>query len=111
MSLLTFAKLAWTLGVVAWFVLRLPFQRKAVSQMLEEYRNRPDEDRQDLTSGGQWHSQCNTGTNALMTDDNQNSRDHGCQRSIRRHSCTDVHPAQCKHLQCTTKNNTRCNIA
>lgn len=29
MSLLTFAKLAWTLGVVAWFVLRLPFQRKA----------------------------------------------------------------------------------
>lgn len=29
MSLLTFAKIAWTLGVAAWFVIRLPFQYKA----------------------------------------------------------------------------------
>lgn len=29
MSLLLFSKIAWAAGVIAWFVLRLPFQRKA----------------------------------------------------------------------------------
>lgn len=29
MSLVTFAKIAWTLGVLSWFLIRLPFQIKA----------------------------------------------------------------------------------
>lgn len=29
MSLVTFAKIAWTIGVLAWFLIRLPFQIKA----------------------------------------------------------------------------------
>lgn len=40
MSLLTFAKLAWTLGVVAWFVIRLPFQFKARRTGVADARRR-----------------------------------------------------------------------
>lgn len=40
MTLLTFAKLAWTLGVVAWFVLRLPFQHKARRASVKDARRK-----------------------------------------------------------------------
>lgn len=40
MSLLTFAKIAWACGVVAWFVMRLPFQRKARRMAVSDARHR-----------------------------------------------------------------------
>ena len=40
MSLITFAKLAWALGVVAWFLIRLPFQMKARRTKVADGRRR-----------------------------------------------------------------------
>ncbi|MFS8038639.1 protein-S-isoprenylcysteine O-methyltransferase [Xanthobacter sp. AM11] len=40
MSLLTFAKIAWALGVVAWYVMRMPFERKAKRQRVADARHR-----------------------------------------------------------------------
>ncbi|MEP9356985.1 protein-S-isoprenylcysteine O-methyltransferase [Xanthobacter sp. KR7-65] len=40
MSLITFAKIAWAVGVVAWYVLRIPFQRKAKKQRVADARHR-----------------------------------------------------------------------
>ena len=40
MSLLLFSKIAWASGVVAWFVMRLPFQRKARRQKVSDARHR-----------------------------------------------------------------------
>lgn len=41
MSLLTFAKIfAWAVGVVSWYVLRIPFERKAKRQRVADARHR-----------------------------------------------------------------------
>lgn len=40
MSLLLFAKIAWAVGVVTWFVMRLPFQRKARRKAVADARHR-----------------------------------------------------------------------
>lgn len=40
MSLLLFSKIAWASGVVAWFVMRLPFQRKARRMKVTDARHR-----------------------------------------------------------------------
>ena len=40
MSLLTFAKIAWAVGVVSWYVLRIPFERKAKKQRVADARHR-----------------------------------------------------------------------
>lgn len=40
MSLVTFAKIAWAVGVVAWYVLRIPFERKAKRQRVADARHR-----------------------------------------------------------------------
>ncbi|MFG1359304.1 protein-S-isoprenylcysteine O-methyltransferase [Xanthobacter pseudotagetidis] len=40
MSLLAFSKLAWALGVAAWFVMRLPFERKARRMKVADARHR-----------------------------------------------------------------------
>lgn len=40
MTLLTFAKFAWALGVVSWYVLRIPFQRKARRLKVVDARHR-----------------------------------------------------------------------
>jgi protein-S-isoprenylcysteine O-methyltransferase Ste14 len=40
MSLLTFAKIAWAVGVVSWYVLRIPFEQKAKRQRVADARHR-----------------------------------------------------------------------
>lgn len=40
MSLLAFAKIAWAVGVVSWYVLRIPFERKAKRQRVADARHR-----------------------------------------------------------------------
>lgn len=40
MSLLAFSKIAWALGVAAWFVMRLPFERKARRMKVADARHR-----------------------------------------------------------------------
>lgn len=40
MTLLTFAKIAWAVGVVSWYVLRIPFERKAKRQRVADARHR-----------------------------------------------------------------------
>ena len=40
MSLLTFAKIAWAVGIVSWYVLRIPFERKAKRQRVADARHR-----------------------------------------------------------------------
>ncbi len=40
MSLVTFAKIAWALGVAAWYCLRIPFQRKARRLKVVDARHR-----------------------------------------------------------------------
>lgn len=40
MSLLAISKIAWVLGVIAWYVLRIPFQRKARRQSVKDARHR-----------------------------------------------------------------------
>ncbi|MFG1344965.1 protein-S-isoprenylcysteine O-methyltransferase [Xanthobacter autotrophicus DSM 431] len=40
MSLLTFAKIAWAAGVVCWYVLRIPFERKAKRLRVADARHR-----------------------------------------------------------------------
>lgn len=40
MSLLTFAKIAWAAGVVSWYVLRIPFERKARRLKVADARHR-----------------------------------------------------------------------
>lgn len=40
MSLVTFAKIAWAVGVAAWYVLRIPFERKAKRQGVADARHR-----------------------------------------------------------------------
>jgi protein-S-isoprenylcysteine O-methyltransferase Ste14 len=40
MSLLAFSKIVWALGVAAWFVMRLPFERKARRMKVADARHR-----------------------------------------------------------------------
>lgn len=40
MSLLAFSKIAWALGVAAWFLMRLPFERKARRMKVADARHR-----------------------------------------------------------------------
>jgi protein-S-isoprenylcysteine O-methyltransferase Ste14 len=40
MTLLTFAKIAWAVGVASWYVLRIPFERKAKRQRVADARHR-----------------------------------------------------------------------
>ncbi|MGQ3676326.1 protein-S-isoprenylcysteine O-methyltransferase [Xanthobacter sp. TB0139] len=40
MSLLAISKIAWALGVVCWYVLRIPFQRKARRQKVKDASHR-----------------------------------------------------------------------
>ncbi|MEP9348017.1 protein-S-isoprenylcysteine O-methyltransferase [Xanthobacter sp. KR7-225] len=40
MSLLALSKIAWVLGVISWFVLRLPFERKARRMKVQDARHR-----------------------------------------------------------------------
>ncbi|MFG1298626.1 protein-S-isoprenylcysteine O-methyltransferase [Xanthobacter sp. V3C-3] len=40
MTLVTFAKIAWALGVVSWYVMRIPFERKAKRQKVADARHR-----------------------------------------------------------------------
>lgn len=40
MSLVTFAKIAWAVGVASWYVLRIPFERKAKRQRVADARHR-----------------------------------------------------------------------
>ncbi|MFG1350396.1 protein-S-isoprenylcysteine O-methyltransferase [Xanthobacter autotrophicus] len=49
MSLVTFAKIAWAVGVVSWYVLRIPFQRKAKRQQVADARHRTARDMTLLT--------------------------------------------------------------
>lgn len=49
MSLLLFSKIAWASGVIAWFVMRLPFQRKARRMKVSDARHRNARDMTLLT--------------------------------------------------------------
>lgn len=40
MSLLAFAKIAWAAGVICWYVMRIPFERKAKRQGVADARHR-----------------------------------------------------------------------
>lgn len=40
MTLLAFSKIAWALGVAAWYVIRLPFERKAKRAQVADARHR-----------------------------------------------------------------------
>lgn len=40
MTLLAFSKIAWALGVMAWYVIRLPFERKAKRAQVADARHR-----------------------------------------------------------------------
>ncbi len=40
MSLLAISKIAWAIGVMAWYVMRIPFQRKARRQSVKDARHR-----------------------------------------------------------------------
>ena len=80
-------------------------------QLLEEDGNRTNEDREDLASCCQRHSQRDAGADALMADDDEDGRDDRCESRIRRHGGTDVHPAECEHLQRTTEDDARRDIA
>ncbi|MNI99637.1 hypothetical protein D3C73_1587640 [compost metagenome] len=64
--------------------------------MLEEYRDRPDENSQYLPGGRNRNRNGNPRSDRLMADDNQNRGYDAGQRGIRRHGGTDVHPAKCQ---------------
>ncbi|MFG1317615.1 protein-S-isoprenylcysteine O-methyltransferase [Xanthobacter autotrophicus] len=49
MSLVLFAKIAWAAGVASWYVLRIPFQRKARRQQVADARHRTARDMTLLT--------------------------------------------------------------
>ena len=49
MSLVLFAKIAWAVGVASWYVLRIPFQRKARRQQVADARHRTARDMTLLT--------------------------------------------------------------
>ncbi|MDI4663985.1 isoprenylcysteine carboxylmethyltransferase family protein [Xanthobacter autotrophicus] len=49
MSLVTFAKIAWAVGVVSWYVLRIPFERRAKRQQVADARHRTARDMTLLT--------------------------------------------------------------
>ncbi|AAN80684.1 Hypothetical protein c2225 [Escherichia coli CFT073] len=82
-----------------------------IRSVLESNGDSTNDDGQYLARSGQRDCQCDTCTNALMTCDNQNSRNDGSQSGVRRNCSTDVHPAQRDHFQRTTDNNTGFHIA
>ena len=84
--------------------------RRFIRRVLEGYGNGTNDDGQNLACCCQRDSQSDTGADTLMTGNNQNGRNDGCQRGIRRRR-TDVHPAQGDHFQGTTDDDTGFHIA
>ena len=74
--------------------------------VLEGYGNSTNDDGQNLASCCQRDRQRDTGTNTLVTGNNQNGRNDRGQSGIGRNRCADVHPAQGYHFQGTTDDDT-----
>lgn len=81
----------------------IALQGEFIRQMLKEYGDRADKDGQHLSGSSQRYGQRDAGADALMADDNKDSRYDGGQRSIRRHGGADIHPAERQHFERTAK--------
>ncbi|MPN33915.1 hypothetical protein SDC9_181407 [bioreactor metagenome] len=80
--------------------------RRFIRRVLECHGDSTNDDRQNLACCSQRNRQRDTGTDALVTCNNQNGRDNGRQCGIRCNGSTDVHPAKGDHFQGTTDDNT-----
>ena len=89
---------------------QLAFFSEVVGLMLEHDGERTAEDREHLASCSERHGNRDAGADSLMAGNDQNRRNDGSQCSIRCHGSTDVHPAQCNHLECTADDNASCHI-
>ena len=65
-----------------------------IRRVLEHHGNGTGEYRQYLACRRHRQGDGDTGSNALLTDDNQNGRDNTGERRIGRLRCADVHPAK-----------------
>ena len=75
---------------------------KAVSPMLEDDGERTAEDREHLARSRERHRDRDTSGDVLMTRDDEDRRDDGRERRVRRHGRADVHPAESDHFKRTT---------
>ena len=84
---------------------------KFIRKMLEEDGDRTNENREHLTCRRKRNRKCNTRGNILMSDDDEDGRNHGRKSCIRSHCCTNVHPSECHEFERSTENDAGGDIA